>query len=119
MAKEKKRGVWLNIWLAIILIGNITSAAFYLFFSEALTAFYPEVPIGMFYIYGLLAIANLAFVAYLFLWKKWAFFGLLITAIIAFIMNISIGISFGNSLLGLLGIAILYLLLKPKWKLLE
>ena len=112
---EKKRGALLTIWLVIMLIANLISAFSYLVLSSAIASAYP----GIFYIYGLLSLANLAFVIFLFMWKRWPFYAFCGVAIISFIMNLAIGLGIANSLLGLAGPTILYLVMRPKWVLFE
>ncbi len=41
-------------------------------------------------------------------WKKWGFYGILATSVVTFIINLSIGINLVSSLMGLIGVAILY-----------
>ncbi len=116
---EKKRGALLTIWLAIMLILNIITALSYLLLNASIASFYPDIPSWVFYIYGLLSLANAAFVIFLFKWKKWGFFAICASAAIIFIMNIAVGIGTITAITGLLGPVILYLIMKPKWNLFE
>jgi hypothetical protein len=54
------------------------------------------------------AVFNMVCAVALFKWKKWGFWGFIISGIVAFIINATIGLGLGPSLLGLSGIAILY-----------
>lgn len=54
------------------------------------------------------AIANVAFAVALFRWQKWGFYGFIATSAIALITNLSLGLGIGQSLFGLIGIALLY-----------
>jgi hypothetical protein len=54
------------------------------------------------------AVLNVAFAIALFNWKKWGFFGFLVTSVAAFAQNIYLGIGIPNVVLGLMGIAIFY-----------
>src|SRR3989338_3230910 len=105
---EKKRGALLIIWLIIMLAGNLFSALAYLFLNSSIASFYPDVPSWIFYIYGFLGFANTVFVIFLFMWKKWPFFAFCGVAVIAFIMNLAIGLGFVTAIIGLLGPVILY-----------
>ncbi len=116
---EKKRGALLTIWLAIMLILNIITALSYLLLNASIASFYPGIPLWIFYLYGLLSLANAVFVIFLFKWKKWAFFAICASAAIIFIMNISVGIKTTAAIAGLLGPVILYLIMRPKWNLFE
>ena len=51
---------------------------------------------------------NLVCAIGLFRWKKWGFWGFVGSASIVFVINLSIGLSLGAALAGLLGVAILY-----------
>ena len=67
-----------------------------------------------------MSLVGLIFTIFLFMWKKWAFFGICGMAIIFLILNIVVmktGII--TALFGLVGVVILYLILRPKWDLLE
>jgi len=112
---EKKRGVLLTIWLAFILIVNAIMGVVYLLAGPAVD---PTLPPLMLYFGGVMMLLNALFAAYLFMWKKWAFFALCGIAGTAFIINI-IYMGIATALLGVLGIIILYLILIPKWNLLE
>jgi hypothetical protein len=117
--KGKKRGVWLNIWLSIMLVANFITAFSYLVFTDRVAATFPHVAVGVWYFFGLVAFANFIFVIFLFNWKKWPFYGFCMTSIVAAVMNLMIGLQFVAATFGLLGILILYLSMKPKWKLFE
>ncbi len=115
---EKERGALLTIWLILMLLANSATALSYFLLNAAIAAAYPNVPPSIFYVYGLMALANAAFTALLFMWKKYAFFAFCISSGIAFALNIAIGVGAGT-VLGLMGPVILYALLRPKWSLLE
>ena len=118
--KEKKRGVWLTIWLTFMLIGNLFIALIYLLLSKTVVApAYPNVALWVWYMYGLLTLENFVFVIFLFMWKKWPFFALCGMAMVAFILNLVIGLGILDSILGFLGPLILYLSMKSRWDLFE
>ena len=116
---EKKRGVWLTIWLVIMLIANFFIALTYLVLNKTIASFYPNVALWILYIYGLVALANFVFVILLFMWKKWPFFAFCGTTIIAFIMNLAIGLGIFAAISGLIGPVILYFSMKSRWNLFE
>jgi len=74
---------------------------------------------------GILSVVNAIFAVMLLQWKKIAFWGFIGTSIIVLIINLSIGLGIGQSLFGLVGIAVLYGILQIKkdnvtaWKNLE
>ena len=116
---EKKLGIWLSIWLSIMLVANFITALSYFVFTETVAATFPQVALWVWYLFGLVAFANFIFVIFLFNWKKWPFYAFCMTSIVAAVMNLMIGLQFVATIFGLLGIAILYLSMKPKWKLFE
>lgn len=117
--ESKKRGTLLTIWLILMLITNAGAALTYLLWNSAIIAAFPNTPPWIFYIYGILALANVIFTVFLFMWKKWAFFAFCGIAGIAFILNLIIGLGIITSIFGLAGLVILYLILRSKWSLLE
>ena len=116
---EKKRGVWLTIWLVTMLIANFFTALTYLVLNKTIASLYPDVALWIWYVYGLVALANFVFVILLFMWKKWPFFALCGTTIIAFIMNLVIGLGIFATVFGLIGPVILYFSMKSRWNLFE
>ena len=59
---------------------------------------------SMMIILALMGIANVIFAVLLFKWRKIGFWGFLLTSIVALAINLNIGMSIGQSLLGLVGI---------------
>jgi hypothetical protein len=57
----------------------------------------------------LFAVADIIFVVALFRWQRWGFYGYVVTNVIVAALGLSFG--YGKSILGLVGIAILYLAL--------
>jgi hypothetical protein len=114
---EKKRGILLTGWMILILLANsFTALSYFLgsgFFATAL-----PIPLWSIYTLGLLALFNTGFAIFLFKWKKWAFFAFCGNTVIVFVINLSIGLGFG-SISDFLRLIILYLILRPKWSLLE
>ena len=116
---EKKRGVWLTIWLVWMLIANFFTTLIYLVLNKTIASVYPNVALWIWYIYGLAALANFVFVILLFMWKKWSFFAFCGTTLVAFIMNLAIGLGIFTAIFGLIGPIILYLSMKSRWNLFE
>jgi uncharacterized membrane protein len=95
-------------WLSIMLIGNLFALLTYLLFTPRIAS-YLRIPSLILYIFGFLSLANLICVVYLFMWKKKAFYVLCTSAIVAFILNLIIGVGIIMALFGLAGPIILYL----------
>jgi hypothetical protein len=71
-------------------------------------------PAFMLYLLGIIGIANVFFAIQIMQWKKYAFWGFAITACGTLIINLSIGLSIGQTLVGLVGIILLYGVLQIK-----
>jgi hypothetical protein len=108
MSEQKNRHGCLTAFLIFIIIMNSLTALIYLIGSSFIKQTMPNVPSWAIIVMGIMCILNLVCFIALFMWKKWGFWGSCITAIIAFILNLSMGIGIGQSLLGLIGLAILY-----------
>ena len=105
--KKNRHGI-LTAWLVLMIIGNANSALenfLYMVGSEDISL---GLPMWMFLTLVALAIFNLICTIELFLWKKWAFWGLVGSSIIIVFINLSVGLGIGLSLSGLVGIALLY-----------
>lgn len=61
---------------------------------------------------AVLAAANALFAFALLRWKKWGFFGITASALVALVVNLVIGINPGLAFSGLVGVALLYALLQ-------
>ena len=114
----KERPLLFMLLLALVIVFNLLLGVLTLFLTPALPARYASLS-WIFYLAGVLALLNAGFGIFLFRWKRWAFYGLCISAIIAFVLNLILGSDFITSLFGLLGPAILYLIIRSKWSLLE
>ena len=123
---DKQRHGCLIAWLIIMIVANSITSFTYLINGEQLLKNSPY-HISSYHItlLALLAMANVIFAIMLFRWKKIGFYGFAATSIIAFGINLSIGLGIVPSLLGFTGIIILYAVLQIKkngrsaWGLLE
>ena len=117
----KERGALLTVWLILMLVANIFTLLMYFFLSLSSFGrlmFLPSIEMWTIYVFCFLGAFNIVCVCFLFLWKKWAFFGLCGSATIALVMNLYVGVGF-FAFVGLAGIVISYLVLRPKWNLLD
>ena len=73
---------------------------------------FPAAPGWAFPILALCGIVNVVCAIALLGWKKWGFFGFVVTAIVIFAINLMTGLSIARALLGLVSIAILFLVLQ-------
>jgi hypothetical protein len=115
VAPKERNGI-VTAWLLLMLLGNLFVALVYLVGGDGRPFLAPEeTPYILFILLGALSIANAYFAILMVGWKKSGFRGFVITTMIALIVNISIGVPVGRALIGLFGIAILYIILQfPK-----
>ncbi|MGD1921118.1 MAG: hypothetical protein ACFCAD_20890 [Pleurocapsa sp.] len=111
MTIQKQRHGCLTAWLILMIVANSISALIYLFNSAAIKQAVPNYPDWTFFVLIIISIFNLICAIALWKWQKWGFWGFLGSSVAAFIINLSIGLGFGTSVSGLIGIAILYALL--------
>lgn len=101
MSEGKQRHGCLATLLVVIIIANIIALVMY-FSGRA------EAPEWAVTVRAMGAIANIVCSIALFRWKKWGFVGLIVTAIVAFVVNLMCKLNIAYALPGLLVPAILY-----------
>ncbi len=111
MSEAKQRSVYLTAWLVLLLVCNLMAAAFYLIASLVIGQGIFSAPSWLFPVLAVVAIGNAGCAYALFLWKKWAFYGLLVTAAISITINLINGASVFHASLALVGVAVLFILL--------
>ena len=98
-----------------MIIANSAVALIYLFAGDFIAKYSPNpMSTGTLILLAVLGIANVLFAVLLLKWKKLGFWGFVLTAVASLIINISIGLSVGQSLIGLIGIGVLYGILQIK-----
>lgn len=103
----------LTAWLLLLLLGNAFLTLVYLIGGDMRPLLVPEEShYFIFILFAILGIANAYCTLLLFQWKKWGFWGFIITSIAALILNVSLGMPLGQALSGLFGLAILYIMLQ-------
>lgn len=105
--ENKQRHGCVTAWLILMIIANAVTSLSYLFLGENFTAEL-RVPIAI------IGMVNVFFAVMLFLWKRWAFYGFLVMSLVIFVINLSMGYGIAQSLFGLVGMAILYMVLQIK-----
>jgi hypothetical protein len=108
MAMQKNRHGCLTTWLILMIIGNSISALIYLFGSKIIQQAYPNAPGWLLPVMTIILIFNVVCAVALFRWQKWGFWGFLGSSVAALVINLSIGVGIAQSLLGLLGVVLLY-----------
>jgi hypothetical protein len=111
----KQRHGCVTAWLILMIVANSLTAVTYLFLSDKITKLMTtEVPESMIIVLGVLGIFNVLFSVMLFQWRKIAFWGFVVTSLCSFLFNLVNGLGIGQSLGGLLGVAVLYAVLQMK-----
>jgi hypothetical protein len=113
--ENKQRHGCVTAWLILIIVMNSLTAILYLFAGDMIAKNFPGgISTTMLILLAIIGICNVVFSIFLFQWKKWAFWGFAVTSIATFIINLSIGTGILQSVLGLVGIAVLYGVLNIK-----
>lgn len=111
----KQRHGCVTAWIIIMIAGNSITALVYLLASELITEnLAGNVPTLLIILLGLVGIANVIFSVMLLQWKKSGFWGFCLTSVVALVINTNIGLDITQSLLGLIGIGVLYGILQIK-----
>ena len=114
MITKQRTGITTG-WLIFMLVINILSALLYLFKQDLVANdFHNGIPAFMLFLLAILSIINILFIVLVFKWIKKGVWGLIVTNILAVVINIYNGLGIGQSLLGLLGIVVLLLILQIK-----
>ena len=119
-ARAKKHGMWLLIWLWLMLAANVIAAianlgAAFATTASPLQAVADITPMWALVLLGLFGIVNIVAAIALMKWKLWGFYAVVGVAVVAFVINLIIGLDIIRSLMGFIGPIILYFLMKPKW----
>jgi hypothetical protein len=114
---ERKRGGCLTAFLLLATVANPLVGVYYLAQGSALSRLLPDIPTWIFPLLGILSLANFGFIIAIWQWKKWGAYGFFTTAAIVFVINVlTIG---AGAFTGLIGVALLGLLLRPVWDAME
>lgn len=109
MKTQKIRHGCVTKWLILAIVINLVVTVIYVFtFPIIKNAAYSPIPDWAIPIYILSGIFNIVFLVAIFSWKKWGFWGFLATSILLFFVNLLVGVGIIQSILGPLGVAILF-----------
>ncbi len=106
--QEKERHGCLTAYLVFAIIANSATALLYLFGAAAIKRSTPNIPDWAFPVLIVLVLFNLACAIALLRWKKWGFWGLIVSAVVTLGINLTIGLGLSSAIVGLLGVVILY-----------
>jgi hypothetical protein len=108
MGEEKQRHGCLTAWLVLMIVANAATAVLYLIAGAAFRQKLPNAPDWVLPVLIGMGVVNVVCAVGLFRWKKWGFYGFLVTSVMAFAVNLMLGLGIARALLGLVGVAILY-----------
>jgi len=111
MSEAKQRNGCLTAWLFLLMVGNSMVVVISLIASAAIGQSFFSAPRWMYPVLTVGAIANVVCAYALFQWKKWGFFGFIATAALTITVNLINGASITQALLGLVGVAVLFVVL--------
>ena len=103
----RKRHGCLTVYLGFMIFINAGMSLLYFLAGGALGEA-GDLPGWALPVLGLFGLVNVACAVGLFLWKRWGFYGFCASAGIVFVINLAIGLGVGSSVMGLVGIAVLY-----------
>jgi hypothetical protein len=112
---KPERGGCLTAWIVVALIANALLAFYYLTSSAAMQAVYPSAPGWAFIGLAALGVINAVGAIGLWMWKRWGFYVYAGVAAITLVVNLIIGVPITYALTGLIGLGILWWLVKDKW----
>jgi hypothetical protein len=104
----KERHGCLTVYLVLAIIANSAVGLLYLFGREAIKRSNPNIPDWAFAVLIVVCLFNLACAIALLRWRKWGFWGLIVSAAVTLGVNLAIGLGFLSAVGGLLGVLILY-----------
>jgi len=114
-SSTKQRHGCVTAWLILMIIVNSLIAVLYLFAGDMIAQSFPKgISNSMLILLAILGVGNVISSILLFKWMKIGFWIFLVTSIVALVVNFSIGLGIMQSLLGLVGIAVLYGILQVK-----
>lgn len=111
-----KRSGWLTVFLLVILVANALNGSYFFLGGSAVKDDFSRLPIWMVPILAVLSFGNVLFAAAVWKWKKWGVYGLIITTLVVMGVGFLGGLPMTSSLLGVLGVVILIVLIRPAWK---
>lgn len=115
---QRRRGGCLTAFLILMLIANPLTALYYLVAGSTIHEYLPNLPLWTIPCLGLAALANFAFAIALWRWKKWGMYGFAVTTAAGFVINL-LYMGTLTAVLGIIGVVILILLLRPVWNQME
>lgn len=104
----KDRHGCLTTYLVFMIIVNSGLSLLYLLGSEWLRKNGPNLPDWAFWVLAVAGLFNVLCAVALLKWKRWGFWGFIASAIVASVVNISIGLGVSSIFAGAFAVAVLY-----------
>src|ERR1043166_5618639 len=98
---RKERHGCLTTYLVLMIVANSAMALLYLLGTGTIKQRMPRIPDWAFPALAVLGIVNVICAVALFRWKMWGFWGVGISAAIAFFVNLTIGVSIISNIFSL------------------
>jgi hypothetical protein len=111
-SQPKQRHGCLTAFLILVIVVNSVTALFYLLSGESVQQAFPDAPGWFLPVLAVASIFNVICAIALFQWKKWGFFGFIGSSVLAFIVNLTLGLNIVQLFMGLAGVAVLYWVLQ-------
>jgi hypothetical protein len=112
MGMTKNRHGCLTIWLFLLAIANAAVFFLFLIFGRvAMERQFPDAAGWEHPVLTILCLFNVVFAIAIAKWKKWGFWGLCLSSIIATLINFSLGVEINSLIGGLVGVILLFGLL--------
>jgi hypothetical protein len=111
----RKRGTVLTLWLVLLILGNTVSPLLTVLGIRPLPS---SVPLWIIYPLILSSVLLVVSAIAMLAWKKWGFYLLCAIEVLAIAVNLLAGAGV-FAFVGLIGLAITYLLLRSSWSLFE
>ena len=108
MSEGKQRHGCLTAFLVVGIIMNAIASLMNLLGGAMIRQNFPDAPSWALPVLGIGGVFNIVCLIALFQWKKWGFYGAVASGILAFVVNLAVGLNIVQALLGLVGIAVLY-----------
>ena len=125
LTATKERHGCVTAYLVFMLVANAITCLVYVFMSDTILRNLPQAEDWMIPVLIVGSLLNVVFGVALLRWKKWGFYGFAALGLLIFVLNVMAGLG-GQSLAGLVGIGILYVVLqvakegRPKaWELMD
>jgi hypothetical protein len=108
MSEGKQRHGCLTAVLVVNIILNAFAILGNLLGGAMTRQSFPDAPGWALPVLAIAGIFSTVCLVALFRWKKWGFYGAVATTVLAFVVNLAVGLTIAQALIGFVGIALLY-----------